>query len=436
MMNSQDVAAKPTPRDTVSGSINPKAQAHVYPNQRQAWIVVAGMALTLFLLFGTTLNSFGVFIPPITTTFQSSHEQTANIPSAFMLTMTLAMPLAGWLLDRIGPRAVMTTGAMLTGLGYVLASMSQDIDSVTLAMAVSGAGVGASTYVPAIALVMRWVELKRQGLALGAMLSGATLGTIIFPILLTHIIELYGWRFAMQCIAALALLICVPLLLWLARLPSQPLPGSEAHTNRQELSGRSISQALRLPRYWLWVALQLLMTFSTLGIFINLIPYLISVGYTPQEAAATFAIKSVAGLSGSFLFGLLSSRWGIKPLLMVGTAIGGFGVLALLLAHDPSIGFSAVLVFSIAWGATFNLVNQLSPMLMEETVGQRNFGTLLGIGSLIAGVGGAYSPKLIGYLLDTSGSYSIALMLCALCMFGAMIPIAFQPKRVPVSTVL
>ena len=160
MMNSQDVAAKPTPRDTVSGSINPKAQAHVYPNQRQAWIVVAGMALTLFLLFGTTLNSFGVFIPPITTTFQSSHEQTANIPSAFMLTMTLAMPLAGWLLDRIGPRAVMTTGAMLTGLGYVLASMSQDIDSVTLAMAVSGAGVGASTYVPAIALVMRWVELK------------------------------------------------------------------------------------------------------------------------------------------------------------------------------------------------------------------------------------------------------------------------------------
>jgi len=436
MINSQDIAAKPNPSETVSGSVNAKQQAPVYPDQRQAWIVVLGLAVTLCILFGTTLNSFGVFIQPITMTFQSSHEQTANIPTAFMLTMTLAMPLAGWLLDRIGPRAVMTTGAILMGCGYLLASISQDINNITLALAVSGAGVGASTYVPAIALVMRWVELKRQGLALGVMLSGGSIGAMIFPILLTQMTELYGWRFAMQFIAALALLICVPLLLWLARLPRQPLPGSDEHKNMQELAGQPILKALRLPRYWLWIALQILMTLSSLGILVNVIPYLISVGYSSQEAATIFAFKSVAGLSGSFLFGLLSSRWGIKPLLMIGTAIGGFGILTLLLANDPSFSFSAVIFFTIAWGATFNLVNQLSPMLMEEVVGQRNFGSLLGIGSLIAGIGGAYSPKLIGYLLDTTGSYSIALLLCAACTLGALIPIVFLPKRAPVSTVL
>ena len=87
--------------------------------------------------------------------FLSTNEESANIASAFMLTMTLAMPLAGWLLDRIGPRAVMSSGAVLMGLGYFLASVSQDINSITLAMAVSGAGVGASTYIPSIALVMR-----------------------------------------------------------------------------------------------------------------------------------------------------------------------------------------------------------------------------------------------------------------------------------------
>ena len=433
MINSQDVAAKSY--ESVPSSVAVKKYAQVHPDQRQAWIVVAGMAVTLCILFGTTLNSFGVFIPPITQTFMSSNEQTANIASAFMLSMTLAMPLAGWLLDRIGPRVVMASGALLMGLGYFLASISQDLSSITLAMAVSGAGVGASTYIPSIALVMRWIDLKRQGLALGVMLSGGSIGAMIFPILLTHITELYSWRVAMQFIAALGLLICVPVLLWLARLPKQPLPTDDDYREPQERSGHSIGKALRLPRYWLWVALQILMTLSTLGIIVNMIPYLISVGYSPQEAATIFAFKSVAGLSGSFIFGLLSSRWDAKPLLMIGAAIGGFGILALLLANDPAFGFAAVVVFIIAWGATFNLVNQLSPMLMEQTVGQRNFGTLLGIGSLIAGVGAAFSPKLVGYLLDSSGSYATALILCAACMIGALVPIAFQPKRIPVSTV-
>ena len=123
-----------------------------------------------------------------------------------------------------------------------------------------------------------------------------------------------------------------------------------------------------MPRYWLWVGLQILTTLSTLGIIVNVIPYLISVGYSPQEAATMFAFKSVAGLLGSFTFGILSSRWDIKPLLMVGMAIGGFAILALLLGNDPS------------------------------------------------------------------GNYSTALMLCAACMIAALIPLAFLPKRIPISS--
>lgn len=432
MNNSHDAVAMSVQSETAT--VSPNSQTHIYPDQRQAWIVVAAMAVTLCILFGTTLISFGVFSAPIMETFQSSNEQTANIATAFMVTMTLVMPLAGWLLDRIGPRITMTVGALLTGSGYLMASFSQDTSSVTSALAISGVGVGISTYIPAIALAMRWVELKRQGLAIGIMLSGGAIGSMVFPILLTHITELHGWRYAMQMIAALALLICVPLLLWLARYPNQPLPTIEEDSSTQELTGHSVGKALRLPRYWFWIALQALMTLSSLGLLVNIIPYLISVGYTPQEAATIFASKSIAGLLGSFLFGWLSGRWDIKPVLMLGTAIGAFGILALLVAHDPTFGFSAIVFFTIAWGATYNLVNQLSPMLMEETVGQRNFGTLLGLGNLIGGVGGAFSPKLIGYLLDISGSYSLGILVCAACMFAALIPIAFQHNRIPIDT--
>ncbi len=433
MNNSHDAVAQPTAGQTANDSPQTQAYVHIYPDQRQAWIVVAAMAATMCILFGTTISSFGVFIPALTQTFASTNEQTANVATAFMVAMTLAMPLAGWLLDRIGPRTVMSAGALLMGAGYLMASVSHDINTVTLAMALSGIGVGASTYIPAIALVMRWVELKRQGLALGVLLSGGSIGTMIFPILLTYMTELHGWRFAMQAIAAITLLLCVPLLLRLARLPSKPLAGAYGQHSTQQLAGVSILKALRLPRYWLWIALQVLMSFSTLGIVVNMIPYLVSVGYSQQEAATLFALKSAVGLGGSFLFGVLSSRWNIKPILMIGMAIGGFSIFTLLLANDPTFGFSAVLFFTIAWGATFNLVNQLSPILMEETVGQRNFGALLGIGNLIGGLAGAFSPKLVGYLLDTSGTYSLALILCAACMLAAIVPIALQRTRLAVS---
>ena len=269
MMHSQETLAQHAPHNAEAAD-EYKVKTDSNPDQRQAWRVVIGMAVTVCILFGTTISAFGVFTPHITTTFQSSNEQTANIATAFIFSMTLAMPLAGWLLDRVGPRLVMTLGTLLMGSGYLFASVSQDINSLILALALSGLGVGASTYIPATALVMRWVELKRQALALGVLVSGISMGTIIFPMLLTYITELYDWRFAMQLIAALAFLVCVPLLLWLARLPCQPLPGSEEHCNMVELTGQTVKQALRLPRYWLWVAMQVLLTFSTLGIVINI----------------------------------------------------------------------------------------------------------------------------------------------------------------------
>ncbi|NLC00915.1 MAG: MFS transporter, partial [Pseudomonas formosensis] len=85
------------------------------PDQRQAWGVVIGMAVTLGILFGSTLSSFGVFTVPLLEAFAATNEQVANIPSFFMLSMTLAMPVGGWLLERIGPRLVMVSGAGLAG---------------------------------------------------------------------------------------------------------------------------------------------------------------------------------------------------------------------------------------------------------------------------------------------------------------------------------
>ncbi|MDH4558506.1 MFS transporter [Pseudomonas sp. BN417] len=397
------------------------------PDQRQGWLLVLGLAVVLCILFGTTLNTLGLFTLPITTALHCSNEQAAHLATAFIFSMTLAMPVAGWLLDRIAPRPVMTAGAVMAAVGYLLAAESPDIDRLTLAMALSGAGVGASTYVPAITLATRWIAPSRQGLAFGLLLAGAALGAVIFPVLLTQGIAAFGWRSAMQAIAGLILLACVPLLLWLARMPEA---GSAAHhAPADPLPGQDIGQALRTPGYWWWIAMQMLLTLSSLGVFIALVPCLVSAGYSAQQAAACYAAVGAATLVGNFLFGALSNRWGARNILLVGTTLGTAGILCLLAASDPVMGLAAVVFFCLTWGTSFNLVNQLAPLLLVEAMGPRSFGSLLGIGNLIAGLGSAFSPQGVGHLVDTTHSYSLPLLLCAALAAAALLPIALQHRR-------
>lgn len=426
MRDSSSALATPGNGDTCSVPVA-VAPASL-PDQRQAWCVVFVMALTLGILFGSTLNSFGVFTLPLTVAFAASHEQVANASSLFMLSMTVAMPVGGWLMERLGPRPVMVSGALLASAGYFLGGLSQDIDSLAMWMAISGVGIGISTYVPAIAMVLRWVALPRQGLAVGLVLAGGSLGAIVFPPFLSWIIEHYQVHDAMKLIGAMMLLIVVPALLWQARMPRR------ANTPEQggrgaELAGLPLAAALRLPGYWCWVGMQILLTLSVLGIFVNIVPFLIRTGYTPAQAAGIFSATSTCALIGHFVFGFLSTRWDAKSVLLMANVVGFLGILALLAVSAGWAGPVAVAVFALGWGATFNLVNQFSPMLMARMVGEREFATLLGLGSLLAGVGSAFSPKLVGYLLDVTQSYAPSLLFCATCTVLSLPLIAWLPRR-------
>ena len=409
-----------------TGRPAPQAAAAALPDQRQGWLLVLGLALVLCVVFGTTISALGLFTLPITTDFNCSHEQAAGIATAFMLSMTLAMPLAGWLLDRLAPRPVMTAGCALAALGYLLAAGSPDIERLTLALALAGIGVGASTYIPAMTLASHWIASGRRGLAFGILLAGASLGGVIFPVLLTHLIGTLGWRSVMQAIAGLILLVCVPLLLWLARLPEGP--AAAGHGAADPLPGHAIGAVLRMPRYWLWIAMQLLLTTSSLGIYIALVSCLVAAGYSAETASTWYAGVGIASLAGNFLFGALSHRCSARTILLLGNAIGTAGILCLTGAQHPALGLAAVAVFAISWGTTFNLVNQLAPLLLVEAMGQRNFGSLLGIGNLIAGLGSAFGPAAVGYLVDATHSYTPALLLCAALAAAATLPIALQQR--------
>ena len=72
-------------------------------------------------------------------------------------------------------------------------------------------------------------------------------------------------------------------------------------------------------------------------------------------------------------------------------------------------------------------------MLLVDAVGERHFGVLLGLGSLIAGLLSAFGPTLTGFVYDETRSYALAFQLCAALMALALVPIALlRPRALPI----
>jgi MFS transporter, OFA family, oxalate/formate antiporter len=103
--------------------------------------------------------------------------------SVLIVLQTLFSPAQGWLVDRFGPKALISLGAALTGLGWVL---SASVDNVWMLFLTYGLFCGVGTgivYVGVIGLMARWFP-DRRGFAIGIVAAGYGMGAMLttFPI--------------------------------------------------------------------------------------------------------------------------------------------------------------------------------------------------------------------------------------------------------------
>lgn len=399
--------------------------------ERQGWLIVGTLFVTLLLIFGGGYDTTGVFLPPLIKHFGWSRAQISLLPAVLAISSGLSVPLFGWLLDRVEARLVIVAGALMSGLAFVAASRVESFGPMVAVYVLEGLGITAATLLPASVVVANWFAARR-GLAMGVAIAGTSLGGAALTMVANFAIGHSGWRAAYLVLGLPMIAIVIPLVLVVVK--TRP-PGAEklsVSAGAAALPGLEVRPALRTRSFWMITVALFFYSIASSGTVAHLISYLIGIGYSATLAAGLMSIAFLFTSLGKVVMGLFADRVSARIALMVNFAIAAAGTLFLLGGRNPALLFPAVMIVGLTLGAPL----VLAPLVMVDSLGLKRLGSLSGLSGLFNTFGAALGPVAAGWLFDLTASYARTFELFALTLVlggaatWACLPLELELTRV------
>ena len=405
-----------------------------YRDRLYPGIIIAASVVIAVITYGIVF-SFGVFVTPLREYFGTTSAVISGVYAISMLAFSGSGILAGWSVDKYGPRITTLIGGLLFGLSLLLTSQVRTVGQLYVTYGMIGIAMS-TAHAPLMTTVSRWFT-RRRGLALGILTAGIGGGPLIIAPLSAYLIHTGGWRFAYLILASGAGIILLMALL-LKKSPENTseirnvardngrasLSGKKAGEFNSGLSDHSLREAIGTRSFWQLGVIFLVIGMSAQMVKVHVVPYGESQGMSPLLAATVLSVLSGTSVVGRITMGMASDAIGRRQALAVCVFIEGAMMLWLIGASNVWMFF----LFGIIYGYSYGGHGPQLPALAGETLGLKHMGTILGSLNFFWGLGAAVGPVLAGYLLDATGSYSSAFILGAAGMLLATV-VSFLPKK-------
>ena len=149
------------------------------PRVFHGWVVVGAASVIMFLAYGLQF-SYGVFVAGMSAELGWSRADTALPYALYVFVYSALSAATGRATDRIGPRQVITVGAVLLGCGWGLSALVQTPWQLALSLGLVAALGMSVAWVPCNATVARWFT-RRRGTAVALASTGASVGNFLVP---------------------------------------------------------------------------------------------------------------------------------------------------------------------------------------------------------------------------------------------------------------
>jgi MFS family permease len=398
------------------------------------WRIVAALAVTQTVGYGTLYYAFAVLLQPMANTLHASPTAvTGSFTCSILAGAVMAIPVGRWL-DHHGGRALMTTGSVTATALVVGWSQVQQVWQLYAILVGIGLSSAMALYKPAFAVVVTWFDPGGRAKALLAITVVAGFASAIFLPLTGALVNAYGWRQALLILAAVHGLITVPLhALVVRKAPhsDETVGHTPAHDRTQAIRAKVIHAAVRDRRFWLLAVAFVAHGAAMSTMTVHLVGFLTSEGHPATFAATVAGLLGVLSVTGRLVLTGAQRRVRTTTVVAVIFTLQAAAALSLLVIAGTDLGAVAgVIVFGLGFGIS----SLATPALIAERYGTVAYATLAGILTVPITLAGAGTPLGAAALHATTGSYAPVLAVigtgCLIAAAGIMTG-ARTPSPVP-----
>ncbi len=412
------------------------------------------VALTLFsncLAGGPVWNGVGVWVKTLEVQFGWSRAQLTGAFSLAQLEGSLIGPLMGYLIDRLGAKRMVLLGLTVTGLGFVMFSMTANVTMFYISYSLIMLGTAAGTWLPMMSVLNRWFS-RMRGRAMSVAGEGSFLGGLLLVPALAWAVDPdnLGWRATAFWIGLGFIAIAWPISRVIRERPEDygqlpdgdPLvaaPPVQTRLERVREADQSgagpdftARQAIRTRAFWFITFGHALSSMLIATLTVHLVPMLTDQGLTLQTAAFVWSVVMAVGAIFQLIGGYVGDRIPKNIALFGFTVLQASGFTMAAFINDLPMA----MVFAVLYGAGFGGRVPLTTAIRGDYFGRRAFATITGISMAPLYMFMLVAPLVAAAMFDALGSYTLSFLILGAIgsMSGPLFLFARKPQAPRITT--
>jgi sugar phosphate permease len=377
--------------------------------------------------------------PSVKAALHISNTELGIALAAFSLPYAFLQAFGGWVGDRRGPRATLTTVGIVWAVATALTGFANGLLLLIVARALLGVGEGPA-FPTATRAMATWVPADRRAFAQGAVHAASRLGGAVAPLLVAAVIAWRGWRVSFWLIGSLSLIWA---LVWVLYFRDEPTAHTAVGDGELRELGRRRRDRVRTERTpWRRLLPRMLPVTAIdfcygwlLWVYLTWLPsYFADNFHLKLEKFALFStFVLLAGVLGDWLGGQLSDailrgsrdvraarRWNLRIGL-----VGSFGFLV------PVLFVHGLVIDTVLLSAAFFFLELTNPALwaLPMDIAPRDSGMASGFMNTGFGIAGVLSPSVFGFLLDQGHGWILPVGLSVVLLGAGALMTSFVDAR-------
>lgn len=383
-------------------------------------VATGALAAAQLVSWGAIYYAFSLFVVPMESAMGWSRTATnAALSAGLLVSGLVAYPVGTWI-DHGHGRRVMVGGSLLAAAMLGLWSQAESIVTLFVVWIGLGVAMAATLYDPVFAIVTRdYPDSYRSKITLITLVAGFA-STVFIP-LTQGLIGWFGWREALQVLAALNLAICLPLHFFAI---GQEAPRRDDTLYRFELKAinqAATRRALRTPTFWALAVCFTAYYATFAALTFHLVPLMMERQVSPAAILVTMAVIGPAQVFARVVWFAFGRN--VHPSI-VGIVITTAFPASVVVLMCAGTSLEMLILFAIVYGGANGMMTILRGTIVQNVMWTEGYGAVSGLLSMPSNIAKGVAPISAAAVWAAGGSYvpvEWTVLLVSLVSAGAFI---------------